>query len=208
VPSFVAARESGVTENLPIPFRVTVCGLDELVALDAAGVTHVVSILDPGWPEPEPLRNFDVHCRLKLHFHDVIEQFPGWIAPERWDIDLLLAFGRDVAGAHGRDLGPHLLVHCHAGVSRSTAAAILLLAQQRPDRSADEAVAEVARIRPRAWPNLRILELGDTALGRSGEIVAAARAQYRRVLAREPELAEVMIGGGRGREVSAAVGGD
>jgi hypothetical protein len=49
-----------------------------------------------------------------------------------------------------------------------------------------------------------MLELGDAALGRNGEIVSAARAQYRRVLAREPQLAEAMIDGGRGREVAAA----
>ena len=52
--------------------------------------------------------------------------------------------------------------------------------------------------------NLRILELGDEILGRSGEIVEAARAHYRRALEREPWLAEAMIGGGRGREVAAA----
>ena len=187
---------------MPIPFRITVCGLDELAARAAAGVTHVLSILDPGWPEPEALGAFDVRRRLRLHFHDVIEPLPGRIAPERWDVDLLLAFGRDVTEAPG---GSHLLVHCHAGVSRSTAAAILILAQHYADRPANEALAEVARLRPRAWPNLRMLELGDTALGRNGEIVAAAGAQYRRVLEWEPELAEAMIDGGRGREVAAAV---
>jgi predicted protein tyrosine phosphatase len=187
-----------------VPFRITVCGLDELAHQAAAGVTHVLSILDPGWPEPEVLRNFDVHRRLRLHFHDVIEPLPGRIAPERWDVDLLLAFGRDIADAHGGTAGPHLLVHCHAGVSRSTAAAILILAQRHADRPADEALAEVARMRPRAWPNLRMLEFGDAALGRRGAIVSAARAQYRRVLAREPQLAEAMIDGGRGREVAAA----
>jgi predicted protein tyrosine phosphatase len=193
---------------MPIPFRITVCGLDELAALASAGATHVLSILDPGWPEPETLRAFAVDQRLKLHLHDVIERLPGWTAPERWDVELLLAFARNVASAAGADTGVHLLVHCHAGVSRSTAAAILILAQRHADRPADEAVAEVARLRPRAWPNLRILELGDAALGRGGEIVSAARAQYRRVLAREPQLAEAMIGGGRGREVAAASGRD
>jgi len=184
-------------------FQITVCGLDELDNQAAAGVTHVLPILDPGWPEPEILRNFDIDRRLRLHFHDVIERLPGWIAPERWDVDLLLAFGRNAADTQDRS-GAHLLVHCHAGVSRSTAAAILILAQRYADRPADEALAEVARVRPRAWPNLRMLELGDAALGRKGEIVAAAGAQYRRVLAREPQLAEAMIGGGRGREVAAA----
>jgi predicted protein tyrosine phosphatase len=190
---------------VPIPFRITVCGLDELADQAAASVTHVLSILDPGWPEPEVLGSFDVSRRLRLHFHDVIELLPGRIAPERWDVDLLLAFGRNITDIPGGAGGSHLLVHCHAGLSRSTAAAILILAQRYADRPADEALAEVARLRPRAWPNLRMLELGDAALGRNGEIVAAARSHYRRVLAREPNLAEAMIDGGRGREVAAAV---
>jgi predicted protein tyrosine phosphatase len=183
-----------------VPFQITICGLDELAGHCAVGVSHVLSILDPGWPEPAPLNDFEINRRLRLRFHDVIEAQPGWIAPERWDIELLLAFGRDLAAS----ADTHLLIHCHAGVSRSTAAAILVLAQTRPDRPADEALREVVRLRPRAWPNLRILELGDEILGRRGEIIEAARAHYRRALEREPGLAEAMIDGGRGREVAAA----
>src|SRR5207244_5610784 len=97
-----------------------------------------------------------------------------------------------------------LLVHCHAGVSRSTAAAALILAQARPDRPAEEALLTVVRRRPRAWPNLRIIELGDALLGRRGEIVEAARAHYRRVLERERWMIDQMIAGGRGREVAEA----
>ena len=183
-----------------MPFQVTICGIEELAGHCAGGITHVLSILDPGWPEPEPLIGFDINRRLRLRFHDVIESQPGWIAPERWDVELLLAFSRDLAAANEA----HLLIHCHAGVSRSTAAATLVMAQTCPDRPADEVLREVARLRPRAWPNLRILELGDEILGRGGKIVEAARAHYRRALEREPWLAEAMIEGGRGREVAAA----
>ncbi len=182
------------------PFRVTVCGIEELAGHAAGFVTHVLSILDPGWPEPEALRAFEVHRRLKLRFHDVIEPNPGWIAPQPWDIELLLAFGRDLAESPDA----HLLVHCHAGLSRSTAAAALILAQAQPGRPAAEALLAIARLRPRAWPNLRMIELGDALLARDGEIVAAAAAHYRRALDREPWLAEAMIDGGRGREVAAA----
>jgi predicted protein tyrosine phosphatase len=188
--------------------KLTICGLDELAGRCAPGVTHVLSILDPGWPEPEPIRNFDLNRRLKLNFHDVIEPEPGWIAPERWDVELLLAFGRNLSQmSHETGTAPsetHLLVHCHAGVSRSTAAAILLLAQYEPARSAQDVVGQVIRLRPRAWPNLRIVELGDGLLGRDGEIVDSVRALYRLALDREPGLAEAMISGGRGREVAAA----
>jgi predicted protein tyrosine phosphatase len=164
-----------VAHNELVPFQVTICGIDELAGHCAGGVTHVLSILDPGWPEPEPLSIFDLNRRLKLRFHDVIEPHPGWIAPERWDVELLLAFGRDLVASRQT----HLLIHC-------------------------EVLQEIVRLRPRAWPNLRILELGDEILGRSGEIVEAARAHYRRALEREPWLAEAMIEGGRGREVAAA----
>ena len=93
----------------------------------------------------------------------------------------------------------------HAGVSRSTASAALILAQAWPDRPARVALDAVAAIRPRAWPNLRILEFGDALLGRDGEIVAAVAAIYRRVIERDPSFREAMIDGGRGREVRAAL---
>jgi predicted protein tyrosine phosphatase len=182
------------------PFQVTICGIDELGFHWEAGVTHVLSILDPGWPEPEALGAFDAHRRLELRFHDVIEAGPGWIAPERLDVEQLLSFGHDLTESRGT----HLLVHCHAGVSRSTAAATLILAQARPDRPAEEVLQAVVRQRSHAWPNLRILELGDALLDRRGEIVDAARAIYRRRLEREPWMIEQMIEGGRGREVAEA----
>ena len=183
-----------------VPFQVTICGIDELELHCAAGVTHVLSILDPGWPEPEAFGAFDPHRRLELRFHDVIETEPGCVAPESLDVEQLLSFGHDLTEGKGT----HLLVHCHAGVSRSTAAATLIVAQARPDRPAEEALQTVLSRRPRAWPNLRILELGDALLERRGEIVGAARAHYRRRLEREPWMIEQMIDGGRGREVAEA----
>src|SRR5215471_7624647 len=96
-------------------FQLTICGIDELPCHCAGGVTHVLSILDPGSPEPESLSIFEIDRRLRLRFHDVIESQPGWIAPERWDVELLLAFTRDLAASKPT----RLLIHCHAGVSRS-----------------------------------------------------------------------------------------
>jgi len=63
----------------------------------------------------------------------------------------------------------------------------------------------VRRIRPRIWPNLRLIELGDAALGRDGELVAAAIARYRHVIDVRPDIGEMMTQMGRGREVRAAM---
>jgi len=183
-------------------FQVTICGIPELGEHCAAGITHVLSILDPDWPDPSAFAEFAPHRRLALRFHDIIEPVPGRFAPTREDVERLLAFGHELGEAAAAG---HLLVHCHAGVSRSTAATALILAQAHPERPARDVLDAVSRIRPRAWPNLRILEFGDELLGRGGEIVAAAGAVYRRVLDRDPSFQEAMIEGGRAREVIAAL---
>jgi len=190
--------------NTLAPFRITVCGIEELEGHCAAGVSHVLSILDPGWPVPPAFGAFGEHERLELRFYDVIEDQPGTEAPRPEHVAALLEFGRDLQAEPPP--GAHLLVHCHAGVSRSTASVALILAQALPDRPAPEIIQELLRIRPQAWPNLRILEIGDAMLGRDGTLIAAAAGAYRRQLARQPGIADGMARGGRSREVAAAGG--
>ena len=59
-------------------------------------------------------------------------------------------------------------------------------------------------VREKAWPNLRLVELGDAALDRGGALVAATHALHRLQLDVRPHIAEFMTGAGREREVMAA----
>lgn len=182
------------------PFRLSVCGIGELPEYGAGGVTHVVSILDPGAPEPEAFATFPPHKRLELRFNDVIEAYPDYVLPHSRDVESLLEFGRELGA------GSHVLIHCHAGQSRSTASAALLIAQARPDLAPARIYGEIVRARPRAWPNLKIIELGDALLGRGGALVGAAGPVYLAMMEREPILEDLFIDGGRAREVRAAFG--
>jgi predicted protein tyrosine phosphatase len=184
------------------PFRITICGLDELAGHSEAGASHVLSILDPDHPVPEEFGRFGEHRKLELRFHDVIEEDPGMDPPREDDVARLLAFGYDLMREPPDNA--HLLVHCHAGISRSTASMALILVQALPNLSGRDIMQEVLRIRLKAWPNMRIIEIGDAMLGRGGEIVAAAVEVYRKQLEIRPHLAEFMTLGGRGREVEAA----
>ncbi len=181
------------------PFRITVCGLEELDGHSAAGVTHVLSILDPEWPVPEAFDGFGAHHKLELRFNDVIEDTPGTLPPTEHHVRKLLAFGREMQDVPAANL----LVHCHAGVSRSTASMALILAQALPQHGGEEVLGEVLAIRGRAWPNLRIIEIGDAMLGRGGTLIAATHGIYRRQLARRPQIADEMSSLGRAREIAA-----
>jgi predicted protein tyrosine phosphatase len=132
------------------PFKITICGIDELGDHRDVGVSHVLSILDPKEPELPVFGSFGEHERVELRFDDVIEESPDLVAPHRRDVEAILGFGRSL---HAEPSScAHLLVHCHAGISRSTAAMALILAQARPELSAATILSEVLSIRSKAWP--------------------------------------------------------
>lgn len=179
-----------------LPFRLSICGLDELPAYAADGVSHVVSILDPEYPDPEDFAGYLPHRRAVLRFDDVIVTGDLYQAPGAGDVAAILDVGRELEA----DGATHVLVHCHAGVSRSTAAAALLLAQRMPD-GVDQVFDEVHRVRPRSWPNSLIVRLGDAQLGLGGRLVAAMQRHHARVALDYPELAAMLRMGMRAHEV-------
>jgi len=191
--------------SVKTPFMITVCGLEELAGHADRQVSHVLSILDPDQPEPEAFGAYGEHARLELKFHDIIEETPGFRAPQPEDVAKMLEFGRDIL--RDPENLRHLLVHCHMGISRSTAAMALLLAQALPDAPASEVMAHIVRIREKAWPNLRILMFGEEQLGRKGELSSAAGAVYRLQLERQPEIKTFFAESGRGREIEIALNG-
>ena len=183
------------------PFAITVCGIEELGEHAERSATHVLSILDPDHPVPEAFGQYGEHRRLELRFHDMIEETPGYVLPKESDIEQILAFGRSMLDEAFHSV---LLVHCHVGISRSTAAMTLILSQALPSVPSSEILAMVHRIREKAWPNLRMIELGDAMLVRHGTLVAATHALHKLQLAKRPQLAGLMTGLGRGREIAEA----
>jgi len=64
----------------------------------------------------------------------------------------------------------HLLIHCHAGISRSTAATLTFLAQALPHETADAVIDRLTQILRQAWPNSRMIAFADELLGRDGRL--------------------------------------
>jgi predicted protein tyrosine phosphatase len=179
-----------------------ICGLDELIGHQGRGVTHILSILDPEWPDPEAFQAYDPHFRATLRFHDAIEPGPDILLPQKADVEAILTFGRDAAEAGG------LLIHCHAGISRSTAATLMILAQAHPNEGEDELAERLLQTRPQSWPNSRMINFADGLLDRNGRLMAATTGIYAQQLVRRPELGETMRRLNRGREVELGLNGN
>lgn len=108
--------------------------------------------------------------RLHLALSDITEPRPDYILAERTHLDELFAFLRRW------DRETPLLIHCYAGVSRSTAIAYAALCFFAPGTSETEHANRLRAASPTATPNPRIVALADAVLGRQGRMTAAIAA--------------------------------
>jgi hypothetical protein len=83
----------------------------------------------------------------------------------------------------------------------------MILAQAHPHEGEDDLADRLLQNRPQAWPNSRMITFADELLDRHGRLFAATAGIYTRQLAKRPELAEIMRGGNRAREVELGLSG-
>ena len=134
---------------------------------------RLVSLLgDEPFP-PTPLFMADGH-HLRLRFHDIVleadeARAANLVPPGEPDVARLIEVADLWDGAGS------LVVHCFAGVSRSTAAALVILARRNPRR--EDELARLLRARaPHAQPNRRMVAIADRLLEADGRLVAAVGA--------------------------------
>jgi predicted protein tyrosine phosphatase len=142
--------------------RIIVCPLADVAARIAADApARVISLCSPEGPDPP---TWTGGPQLVLRVHDIDAPQPGLIAPDAETVDRLLAFG-----AGWRKDGP-LLVHCWFGISRSPAAAFILLCAADPARPEREIALALRHAAPEASPNRLLVALADDRLGREGRM--------------------------------------
>jgi len=132
------------------------------------GVTHILSLLGIEGAPDTPL-GIDPARHLHIEVDDYPASFAGDIVPTMEHVTELL----DFATAWDRQ-GP-MLVHCYAGVSRSTAAALIILCQYNPGREMEAALA-LRWAAPHAKPNLRMIAIADQLLKCDGNLIDAVEA--------------------------------
>ncbi|WP_165187001.1 tyrosine phosphatase family protein [Caulobacter soli] len=129
--------------------------------------SHLISLLSPSSPaEAWPGADTGETC-LRLAFHDIAEVREGLTPPDAALVARLLDFAADW------DAKRPMLIHCWAGVSRSTAAAFIIACQRAPRRAEQDIAQALRRAAPYATPNPLLVSLADAALDRHGRMSAA-----------------------------------
>ena len=148
---------------------VYICNLEEMPRHVAAlAASHLISIITPTEmpstpPGIHPANHLQVGC------HDIVEPYADAIHPDETHVGSVIEFARHW------DRSAPLVVHCWAGVSRSTATA-LTVGCIHCRASEVELTRRLRKVAPHAHPNRLIIEIADSLLGRGGALVAAVAA--------------------------------
>jgi predicted protein tyrosine phosphatase len=160
---------------------IHVCPLARLAeTVEDTGARHVVSLIGDEARLERPT-SIAPENHLWLRLHDISSPLDGYIMPGEEHIADLLDFVRDW------DRQAPLVVHCFAGISRSTASAYASVCALNPHRDEASIAQALRRASPTATPNIRIVSLADRLLGRDGRMIAAIETIGRGALAAEAE---------------------
>jgi predicted protein tyrosine phosphatase len=147
--------------------RIHVCPLSKLPeTVRASGARSLITLIDEGTPVSRPAA-IAAGKHLALNFSDISVETFGHTLPNNFHVEKLLAFVRRW------DQAAPLLIHCFAGVSRSTAAAYIAACALLPHRDEAKIALALRKNSPTATPNPRLVAIADAMLLRKGRMIAA-----------------------------------
>lgn len=146
---------------------IHVCGVGVLPATAArVGATHIVTLIRDHGPVDTP-PGIEPANHLRVDVNDITTPADGMIHPQDFHVTEVLDFAR--AWNHASPM----IVHCFAGISRSTASAFSILCALNPEASEEQIAQRLREASPTATPNFLIVSIADDILGRGGRMVDA-----------------------------------
>lgn len=146
---------------------IHVCSLAALPeTVQRTGASHVLTVMANVDQVKRPESVLPAN-HMKISFDDITEPMDGYVAPTTEHVEQMLTFVR------GWDRNAPLVIHCYAGVSRSTASAFAAACALNPHRDEMEIARKIRAASPIASPNRLIVSLADKALGREGRMLRA-----------------------------------
>jgi len=147
--------------------------------------SHVLTLMvEPFVETPESI---PPERHLRINVHDIVEPAEGAIVPASDHIADLLDFARSW------DRKDPFLVHCWAGISRSTAAAYIVMCDIRGPGHEEAIARELRENAPHAQPNRLMIRHADELLQRGGKMIKAVQNMGEARIVWEAELAELTL---------------
>ena len=164
----------------PDTIFVSPLSLVETTVVDAQ-VSHLVTLIN-GETLIDTPAGIVRERHLRLSMNDISEPQDGLVVPTEDHVADLIRFALDW------DQQAPLLIHCWAGISRSTAGAFISLCALNPDSDEHALARALRRASPTAYPNRRLVALADAVLERGGRMTAAVERIGRGQLAEEARV--------------------
>ena len=146
--------------------------------------SHMLTLMDDHVETPLAIHP-DRHLRIRVN--DITEPAEGAIAPATSHIEDILSFAKNWTRE------APFLVHCWAGISRSTAAAFILLCDIRGPGCESALAQELRALAPHAQPNRLMIRHADRLLGREGRMIAAVEAMGDARVVWDAEVVEMRV---------------
>ena len=146
---------------------VHVCPLSQLAPTVAtSGASHLITLINVATPVERP-QTIPAENHLFIGINDIVEPADGMVLAADDHVSALIDF------VERWDKKRPLVVHCFAGISRSTAGAFIALCVARPGRDERAIARALRRASPLATPNAWLVAIADRLLGRDGRMIAA-----------------------------------
>lgn len=169
-PATISVRKTG---------RIHVCPLSAVPGVVAAcNASHLLTCLQDEFVVETP-GTIAAANHVRLHVDDIAHPLPGYVAPRAEHVAQVIDFAKAWGGQ-----GP-MVIHCWAGISRSTAAAFISLCMLNPEIPEELIAQRLREASPTAYPNRLMIRLGDQALKRGGAMLDAVESIGRGVVASE-----------------------
>lgn len=147
--------------------RIHVCSIFKIADIaEATGARSLVTLINHDIIVHRPA-SIAPERHLFVAISDIVTETEGHVLPGETHVASLLEFVKLWDRQHP------LLIHCFAGISRSTAAAFISACALSPQRDENEIAQAIREASPTATPNPRLVAVADNMLRRDGRMVQA-----------------------------------
>jgi predicted protein tyrosine phosphatase len=133
------------------------------------GARHIVTLMKDVAMVQRPASIVEAN-HLLLDMDDITSIMDGYVHPCEDHVQKLIDF------VTSWDRAAPIVVHCYAGISRSTAGAFIAACALNPKRDETTIAKAIRSFSPTAHPNIRLVSLADDILRRGGRMTNAVRA--------------------------------